>query len=359
MSPASAFHSAFERGKFVPRCNLLDVHVHFHRFQRRGSGTLRLQTRCPVIGSTACTAAVTKLCRNRQRMQSTIRCKRCATRRLCHMRRLSVALPREPHVAQTQHHSRRRGRNSARQPVALEKCRKTRPHFGDFSDVARSLPPGTTTARARTLPSTSRHEADRQPSLSTPGHASWIAITTAHRIRTPALHCIRSISSACSARTSAGGRFPPSCVPSLAGAYTLVAPRQWRATQALIIRPEAASVSEERLGKFSDLSEMKTLQETILELAKSQSVVQATLREVGPPSNRGRPAQWPTPLDVEDFRDDIDMRPPGGAEFGKTEVFYLVGSQFQSRSGQRARRRPVQPAGKPHAGAPRPDVPKA
>ena len=109
----------------------------------------------------------------------------------------------------------------------------------------------------------------------------------------------------------------------LAGAYSLVAPRHWSATQALIIRPEAASVSEERLGKFTDLSEMKTLQETILELAKSPSVIQSTLREVGPPSSYRRPQQWPTELDVQAFRDDIDMRPPGGAEFGKTEVFYL------------------------------------
>src|SRR6478735_7961877 len=78
----------------------------------------------------------------------------------------------------------------------------------------------------------------------------------------------------------------------LAGAYSLVAPREWRATQALIVRPESASVSEERLGKFADLSEMKTLQETILELAKSQSVVQATLREVGPPSGCRNASQW-------------------------------------------------------------------
>ena len=52
----------------------------------------------------------------------------------------------------------------------------------------------------------------------------------------------------------------------IAGFYSLVAPRQWKATQALVIRPEVASVSEERLGKFNDLSEMKTSQETILEL---------------------------------------------------------------------------------------------
>jgi len=109
----------------------------------------------------------------------------------------------------------------------------------------------------------------------------------------------------------------------VAAGYSLVAPRNWSATQALIVRPEAASVSEERLGKFSDLSEMKTLQETILELTKSQSVVTATLREVGPPASYRHADQWPTPLDIEDFRDCVDMRPPGGAEFGKTEVFYL------------------------------------
>jgi uncharacterized protein involved in exopolysaccharide biosynthesis len=119
----------------------------------------------------------------------------------------------------------------------------------------------------------------------------------------------------------------------VAGAYSLVAPRQWRATQSLIVRPEAASVSESRLGKFSDLSEMKTLQETILELAKSQGVLQAALNEVGPPSG-GVVAGWPSQRDVQEFRDDVDMRPPGGAEFGKTEVFYLsVRNSNRDRAG--------------------------
>lgn len=109
----------------------------------------------------------------------------------------------------------------------------------------------------------------------------------------------------------------------IAGVYSLVTPREWKATQGLVIRPEVASVSEERLGKFSDLSEMKTSQETVLELAKSQTVVVAALREAGPPAGYRKPAEWPTALDIESFRDEIDMRPPGGAEFGKTEVFYL------------------------------------
>jgi uncharacterized protein involved in exopolysaccharide biosynthesis len=110
----------------------------------------------------------------------------------------------------------------------------------------------------------------------------------------------------------------------VAGAYSFVAPREWKATQALIIRPEVASISDEKLGKFADLSEMKTSQETVLELAKSQTVVQATLRDVGPPRGCRRPADWPTALDVEAFREIVDMRPPNGSEFGKTEVFYLT-----------------------------------
>jgi uncharacterized protein involved in exopolysaccharide biosynthesis len=160
--------------------------------------------------------------------------------------------------------------------------------------------------------------------------------------RTTAVHC----------QSSVGGSIQPAdiirilrthvrwwAIPTVvcavvAAAYSLAAPRQWRASQALIVRPEAASVSDERLGKFTDLSEMKTLQETILELAKSQSVVQATLRAVGPPRSYRHPDKWPTQLDVEDFRDVVDMRPPGGAEFGKTEVFYIsIRSNDRNRAG--------------------------
>lgn len=109
----------------------------------------------------------------------------------------------------------------------------------------------------------------------------------------------------------------------LAAAYALVAPRNWRATQALIVRAEAAGLPADRLGKFSDLSEMKTLQETILELAKSQSVITATLERVGRPRRHLSASAWPTITDVDEFRDRIKITPPGGAEFGKTEVFYL------------------------------------
>src|SRR5690606_12899158 len=72
--------------------------------------------------------------------------------------------------------------------------------------------------------------------------------------------------------------YPTLAVTLLALVATLLLPRNWEATQGLLIRPEVAGIQSDRLGKFSDLSEMKTLQETIFELARSQSVVTAALQ---------------------------------------------------------------------------------
>ncbi|QDV77945.1 hypothetical protein [Botrimarina mediterranea] len=108
--------------------------------------------------------------------------------------------------------------------------------------------------------------------------------------------------------------------PAIAGAVlaalsTFVLPRDWKAVQGLVIRSDAAGYTEQRLGKFTDLSEMKTVQETLLELARSQGVVTAVLTEVL--------GQEPSRQDIADFRDKLRLTPPGGAEFGKTEVFYI------------------------------------
>ncbi len=101
----------------------------------------------------------------------------------------------------------------------------------------------------------------------------------------------------------------------LAALVSLVLPRPWKASQGILIRSEAAGYSQQRLGKFTDLSEMKTVQETVLELARSQSVVTAVY---------SKSAAWPTAQDIADFRQNLMITPPGGAEFGKTEVFYLA-----------------------------------
>lgn len=111
-------------------------------------------------------------------------------------------------------------------------------------------------------------------------------------------------------------------VPMVAGAllavgFSFLSSRDWRADQGLLIRSDAAGYSSQRLGKFTDLSEMKTVQETLLELARSKRVVAAVLEEVG---------VSPHSIDaetIEKFRDKLRFTPPGGAEFGKTEIFYL------------------------------------
>jgi uncharacterized protein involved in exopolysaccharide biosynthesis len=105
---------------------------------------------------------------------------------------------------------------------------------------------------------------------------------------------------------------------ALAAAYALVMTRYWQATQALVVRQEVTTATTGQHGKFTDLYEMRTFQETILELAKSRQVIAATLQAVGPAD-----AGEPTDRDVDSFRKRMSMLPPGGAEFGKTEVFYL------------------------------------
>jgi len=116
---------------------------------------------------------------------------------------------------------------------------------------------------------------------------------------------------------------PALAVAVLAGVYALVRSDTWEATQALILRNEAAN-SSEAPGKFVHTDEMKTVQETILELVKSRGVLAAALKKVGPPADfRGEAAAWPSAKDVDTLRDALKVTPPKGAEFGKTEVFYL------------------------------------
>ena len=85
---------------------------------------------------------------------------------------------------------------------------------------------------------------------------------------------------------------------AIAVAVTLYAcaPKTWEASQALMVRDEAAGT--DHLGKFHFVDDMKTVQETILELAKGRSVIAAALRAVGPPAGRTATANWPTDQDV-------------------------------------------------------------
>ncbi len=88
------------------------------------------------------------------------------------------------------------------------------------------------------------------------------------------------------------------------------------------MRREVSVSSNRQPGKFSDLYEMRTFQETVLEMAKSRQVLSDTLKAVRVAED-GDVSTEPTPRQIESLRKRLSLLPPGGAEFGKTEMFYL------------------------------------
>ncbi len=108
----------------------------------------------------------------------------------------------------------------------------------------------------------------------------------------------------------------------LALLYAVVRTPEWRASQALLVREEAAGALS-RQGRFDNIEAMKTAQETIAEISRNQAVATAALAEVGPPP--GRDAEgWPTRPDVESFQRQLGLNAPKGQEFGRSEVIYLT-----------------------------------
>ena len=105
-------------------------------------------------------------------------------------------------------------------------------------------------------------------------------------------------------------------------AYVLMAPKTWQASQALIVRNEAVG-NETDSGKFRGAEDLKSIEETILELSKSRGVLEATLRETGLPVGDARPSDWPTDRNIESLQRAVKIVPPKGLEFGASEVFYL------------------------------------
>jgi polysaccharide biosynthesis transport protein len=108
----------------------------------------------------------------------------------------------------------------------------------------------------------------------------------------------------------------------IAMVYAIFMTRLWEAHQGLVVREEASVTSNKQPGKFADLYEMRTFQETLLELAKSHQVVTATMMNVAQ-AETGQAAPVPDAEQIEKFRKRLSMSPANGAEFGKTEVFYF------------------------------------
>lgn len=115
---------------------------------------------------------------------------------------------------------------------------------------------------------------------------------------------------------------PAAGVTGLAIFYAAFRSDSWEASQSLVVRNEAAGNLSEP-GKFRHADEMKTAQETILELAKSPAVLRQALVEVGPPAAASTTENWPADEEVAALAESVKLAPPKGAEFGKTEVLYL------------------------------------
>jgi succinoglycan biosynthesis transport protein ExoP len=119
---------------------------------------------------------------------------------------------------------------------------------------------------------------------------------------------------------------PTVAFAAIALLYALFKSDTWEAAQALVVRNEAHGPTD-RPGKFAQADEMKTLQETIVELTRSDSVLETALRTAGPKEavapDSAAALAWPTAQDVEDLRGAVKVTPPNGAELGKTEVFYV------------------------------------
>ena len=114
---------------------------------------------------------------------------------------------------------------------------------------------------------------------------------------------------------------PTVIVTVAAAAYAMTHATAFDATQALMVRDEAMGAA--RPGKFQQPDEMKTVQETILELARSHVVLAAALAEVGPERATENTSNWPDNASIAALQGHVKLVPPKGAEFGKTEVFYL------------------------------------
>lgn len=118
-------------------------------------------------------------------------------------------------------------------------------------------------------------------------------------------------------------------LPALAGGvlalvYACLSPDKWEASQALVIRNEAQNTLDMGgAGKFRHTDDMKVVQETLLEIARSRQVLNQALTAVNKQEANGKEVAAPTDKAIETLRKRIKLTPPKGAEFGKTEVFYL------------------------------------
>ncbi|MCA9208444.1 MAG: hypothetical protein KDA55_08825, partial [Planctomycetales bacterium] len=108
---------------------------------------------------------------------------------------------------------------------------------------------------------------------------------------------------------------PAVMITLMALGVAIVRRPNWEASQALVLREEGVG-RDSRLGRFDSVEAMKTAQETIMELSKSQGVLRNVLMALN--------GEEPSSSDIDSLRAAIKVSAPKGIEFGKSEVFYLT-----------------------------------
>ena len=100
--------------------------------------------------------------------------------------------------------------------------------------------------------------------------------------------------------------------------YAALKSSTWNAWQAIHIRDDVSSD-----GRFGNVELRKAAQETIIELARNRSVIEAALKEFGPPKTFFKIKNWPSSGVINAVRDDLSVSAPPGTELGKADVIHL------------------------------------
>jgi uncharacterized protein involved in exopolysaccharide biosynthesis len=115
---------------------------------------------------------------------------------------------------------------------------------------------------------------------------------------------------------------PAGVVAAVVAAYAVVRPNTYEASLPVMIRNET-STDVQAPGKFRQEDEMKISEETVMEVASSRRVLARALKQVGPAIDERIVDVWPSDAVIDSLRSALKVAPPKGAEFGKTEIFYL------------------------------------
>ncbi len=121
-------------------------------------------------------------------------------------------------------------------------------------------------------------------------------------------------------------------ITAVAAVYAILSPKSWQSSQAMIVRNEAVGSDADSV-RFHGPDELKSIQETIVELSKSRKVLHAALADVGPPADRRQASDWSSDAEVEELQKNVKIAPPKGVELGASEVFYL---EVRDKDRQRA-----------------------